>query len=94
MQIVIDIPEETYKGIMLGKWDGNGLAYYVKSGTSLPKKHGRLIDGDILEDNLDWFEKVTNEDSIVDKAKHNMLINCIHIVRTTPTIIEAESEED
>lgn len=44
MQIVIDVPEETYKGIMLGKWDGNGLAYYVKVGKPLPKGHGDLID--------------------------------------------------
>lgn len=44
MQIVIDIPEETYKGVMLGKWDGSGLSYFVKTGTPLPKGHGDLID--------------------------------------------------
>lgn len=35
MKVIIDIPEETYKGIMLGKWDDNGLAFYVKTGTPL-----------------------------------------------------------
>ena len=49
MQIVIDIPEETYKGIMLGKWDGNGLAYYVKDGTLLPKGHGAIKDVSQIE---------------------------------------------
>ena len=35
MKVIIDIPKETYKGIMLGKWDDNGLAFYVKTGTLL-----------------------------------------------------------
>lgn len=35
MKLIIDIPEETYKAIMLGKWDNNGLAFYVKIGTPL-----------------------------------------------------------
>ena len=35
IKLIIEIPKETYKGIMLGKWDGNGLAFYVKTGTLL-----------------------------------------------------------
>lgn len=49
MKLIIDIPEETYKGIMLGKWDKNGLAYYVKVGTPLPKEKEQgmiIIDDD------------------------------------------------
>ena len=35
VKLIIEMPKETYKGIMLGKWDGNGLAFYVKTGTLL-----------------------------------------------------------
>ena len=35
VKLIIEIPKETYKGIMLGKWDYNGLAFYVKTGTPL-----------------------------------------------------------
>jgi hypothetical protein len=35
VKLIIEMPEETYKGIMLGKWDDNGLAFYVKTGTPL-----------------------------------------------------------
>jgi hypothetical protein len=35
VKLIIEIPKETYKGIMLGKWDDNGLAFYVKTGTLL-----------------------------------------------------------
>jgi hypothetical protein len=44
MQIVIDIPEEEYKCVMDGKWEGNALADYIENGTPLPKGHGNLID--------------------------------------------------
>lgn len=37
MQIVIDIPEEEYKRVMDGKWEGNDLASYIEDGTLLPK---------------------------------------------------------
>lgn len=97
IDVIIKIPEKEYE--LCRKYNGHLgdhklISYAIANGTPLPKGHGRLIDGDILEDNLDWFEKVTSEDSIVNEAKHNMLMNCIHIVRTTPTIIEAESEEE
>lgn len=49
MQIVIDIPEEEYKKITQGKWEGNSLADYIENGTPLPKGHGRLIDADAID---------------------------------------------
>lgn len=37
MQIVIDIPEEVYKRVLDGKWEGNPLADYIEKGKPLQK---------------------------------------------------------
>lgn len=103
MQIVIDIPEETYKGIMLGKWDGNGLAFYVKSGVALPKGHGRLIDADAFVKKLEYASKrqkykellikdlLTVDDvfeAVIESLKNEGLAE-----GDAPTIIEADKAE-
>lgn len=51
MQIVIDIPEETYKEIKEGFYDKNTrkMAIAIGNGIPLPKGHGRLIDADELK---------------------------------------------
>ena len=49
MQIVIDICEYTYKGILKGKEvdiDETEVINAVKNGVVLPKGHGRMIDAD------------------------------------------------
>jgi len=80
MRIIIDIPEETYKGIMLGKWDKNGLAYYVKVGTPLPKGHGKLKDVDWIEDNCQWHYSDEN----------GILCYAVKDIDEAPTIIEKD----
>ena len=51
MQIVIDIPEETYE-----YWKEHSYEYVfaqaIKDGVVLPKGHGRLIDADVFEKRL------------------------------------------
>ena len=97
MKIVIDIPQGLKIDFENENWTALTCAEMKEAlmhGTPLPEGHNRLIDGDALEDRLDWLEKVTNEDSMIDKAKHDMLMECIRIVRTTPTIIESDKEKN
>ena len=88
MQIVIDIPEETYKGIMLGKWNDNGLAFYVKDGTPLPKGHGRLIDVNDLLDDICLEDNEYNRDCNVGE------IITLENIDKIPIIIEADKGEE
>ena len=74
MQIVIDIPEETYE-----YWKEHCHEYVlseaINNGTPLPKGHGRLIDADVVKEgigNLDGF---------------GVLGRCIDEM---PTVIEAD----
>lgn len=83
IELVVKIPEETYKGIMLGKWDGNGLAYYVKVGTLLPKGHGDLMDKNEL---IKRYEKDCGRRIYVDNFIHDIELNM-------QTIIEADKAE-
>lgn len=55
MQIVIDIPEEVYKCVMDGTYCGT-LYEELKTGTPLPKGHGRLIDADALYDQFEYAD--------------------------------------
>ena len=56
MQIVIDIPEETYKDIIKNGFiydeDNEVITYAIKNSTFLSKGHGRLIDADAFIDTL------------------------------------------
>lgn len=60
MQIVIDVSEKEYADIC--KRHGR-LSSLVRSGTPLPKGHGRLIDADKLYQKCDengWFDSDDN----------------------------------
>lgn len=50
MKLIIDINDEIYKEILIGK-DGwsNYVHGLIRTGTPLPKGHGRLIDADDLK---------------------------------------------
>ena len=81
MQIVIDIPKDTFEKIR--EFDGKHdvlidrekLYEAIQNGTLLLKGHGRLIDADVLVDGMeDDYE-------------------FCEVVNATPTIIEAESED-
>ena len=54
MQIVIDIPEETYKEIKEGFYDKNTrkMAIAIGNGIQFPKDHGRIGD---LDEILVWL---------------------------------------
>lgn len=86
MKILIDIPEEWFCRLQ-NEW-GWALAENareaIKSGTILPKGHGRLIDADALFEEYEktgWFNNA-DRDEVAEK-----------ILIDAPTIIEAEQEE-
>lgn len=94
MQIVINIDENLYTRLFDNGVDNYDdavdMAKAIRKGTPLPAGHGRLIDADMLDNELNWLEKVTNEGSVVDQAAHRKLVQCINVVNTSPTIIEAD----
>ena len=97
MQIVIDIPDEIYSGIVnhfdtfsceMRKWGVDA----IKNGTVLPKEHGRLIDADALKAEIrQWQRDILNPEARrgarLAEAHYQDLIN------KALTIIEADKEE-
>lgn len=82
MQIVIDIPEETYQAIKSPNIDGSKpLTFNVLDaicfGRPLPKGHGRLIDADAIWDSY-----------------HDNGYDFYDAFYGVPTIIEADKEVD
>lgn len=71
MQVIIDIPDNYYDGIMkdeFGMHKGR-LFDMIRSGTPLPKGHGRLIDEDmILRDakSIQTLIDVNNASTIIE----------------------------
>ena len=53
MQIVIDLPKETYKRFIDDFTGTTEILQAVRHGTPLPKSHGRLIDADALYENTE-----------------------------------------
>lgn len=95
MQIVIDIPEKTYKHILSMQFDIPGLRSgkslleeifkAIRTGTPLSKGHGRLIDADDirvieLEDSLHIIRHEKGDE--------------IDVYIDAPTIIEADKEQE
>ena len=80
MQIVINLTDEMYQAVKDGMWCGNELWYNaLKNGTPLPEGHGRLIDGDELEQ---WvIEKYSDGEQLAID------------ISDAPTVIEADKEE-
>ena len=81
MKIVIDIPEDEYKRIKEGKWEGNPLADYIENGTPLPKGHGRLIDADDLKKDLIYMSDFSDAKGVWEED-----------IDDAETIIEADKE--
>lgn len=101
MKLVIDIPEELYTYMQSESYNTHldrrfdyRIRFAVRDGILLPNGHGRLIDADALENEFDILEKVTNEESLVEKAEHKKLSECINIIKTAPTVIKADKDGD
>ena len=81
MKIVIDIHEKDYQSIKNGHIPFNVLNA-IMNGTLLPKDHGRLIDADALETEM---EK--------DVRKAMSFVDLKDFVWLAPTIIEGSESE-
>ena len=87
MHVVIDIDESTYHRFACGfanEDDAGLIERLFKSGTVLPKCHGRLIDEDKVCDLL--YEQEYNYYTELDKV--------CDTIAEAPTIIEADEEDD
>ena len=80
MQIVIEINEKDYKEIM-EKDAVTKLEMKIRNGTPLPKGHGRLIDADVLRNDLKQWE-----------GNDYCPSDFIDELDDAPTIIEADKE--
>ena len=85
IELVIKIPEETYKNIQSRDWKNGELVFSdewkaIHNGTILPKGHGRLIDADELK-----------KHKYHDSNRHEKAVSVAQI-DWQPTIIEADKE--
>ena len=87
MQIVIDLPEESYKatcdGCMLPP-DVDSVVQGIKKGTPLPSGHGGLI---YAEDAIETLQLMFARDKDIQNACEQCILDC-------PTIIEADTESE
>lgn len=96
MQIVIDIPDGSYEELNNGQFpaqDTYRLVAWIKDGTPLPKGHGRLIDADVLEQEIISGIKAGNYEEGCEQFPHiNDMGDCVECVRYSNTIIEADKK--
>lgn len=101
MQIVIELPDETYKDIKEENsiyGINNGLSARItgkvvgaiQNGTPLPKGHGRLIDADDLRLDIIGHKYSNNfcEEHNIDWSINLGMLNIL--LADAPTIIEAD----
>ena len=96
MQIVIDIPTDTYEYIKEGtetSIDESEVVYAVKHGIVFPENHGRLIDADLLSCKM--FEECFIKDSVNARWDSGLWLRYLlfeHVLNNTPTVIEADGK--
>ena len=92
MKLIIDIPEEAYKERLNNPvWFDANIDNAIRSGTPLPKGHGRLIDVDALD--IDLKNAQVNLGDSLSEAFDDGLIWASEIASMLPTIIEADKGE-
>ena len=98
MKIVIEIPDEKYKDIMLQhnydcRREGN-CERIIANGTPLPKGHGRLADMELVKNAI--FDLCNTGESLKDNPwRDNPHIDAIcDVLDNAPTIIEADKDGD
>ena len=100
MQIVINIPENTYDQIVEGGTKRHfvyklDLMRAILEGTPLPKGHGRLIDADSLLEYGSCPNSCDGTATCMESYEH---LHCpirvfdTESINDTPTIIEADKE--
>ena len=101
MQIVIKIPEDTYKDIIKNGFiydeDNEVVTHAIQNGTPLPEHHGRLGDLDALEE---YFGNVRKELKASDYktgieffVRDEMLLNFQQFIHLCDAVIEGSDTE-
>lgn len=103
MRIVIDIPEQWFCRLQ-NEWGwalAENVRESIKSGTILPKGHGRLIDADALRKSFQksidechrWSENVKEGEMYARVSQAlGTFVECSLRTKNAPTIIEADKE--
>ena len=95
MQIVIDIPEEVYNSIQDNDYCGisnSDMYNAIVNGIPLPKGHGRLIDADAVEKEMNKSE--VEADRNADYYTADKIDCAMEYIINAQTIIEAYSEKE
>ena len=82
MQIVIDISKEIYKSVMDGTYCGS-LYEELKNGVPIPECHGKLVDIDLLRDQVSHDEREAF-------SKHQVWLLLSAHNKNIPTILDAD----
>lgn len=94
MQIVIDIPKDSYNEIVRSRYIPDGyfsrnMIEAIRNGTSLSEGHGRLIDADALNTRMKQrMDRIGDDESIWEASNVETALDMF-----APTIIEADSAE-
>jgi hypothetical protein len=97
MQIVVNIPDKTYKYFAQGLRFADDVEMAIVAivdGTALPKGHGRLGDLDALETEMVSGIRAGNYEEGYETFAHiNNMNDCVDCVRYADTIIEKDRSE-
>ena len=87
IEVVIKIPQKVYEDCIMIPSDIKGwkdeISKAFKNGTVLPERHGRLIDADAFNEELDNLDYDT----------YNDYSNTFDWIEEAPTIIKADEEK-
>ena len=91
MQIVIDIPEDEYKNILLTGKASFRSVNAIEAGTVLPKGHGRLVDISKIDK-----DRIDHDNPIIYLTVNGEYIEAISLdyLESLPTVIEADRESE
>lgn len=89
MQILVEIDEKKWQSVLDGTWCGSAE---IANGIPLPNNHGRLIDENILINDLNEMKKDLEETH--DWGRVYGMGIAKDVVRDCPETIKASSEEE
>lgn len=91
IELMIKIPEDEYQKVLLTGKAGFRIVNAIEASTPLPKGHGRLIDADALDRDLENAQ--VNLDDTLSEAFDDGLTWASEVASKLPTIIEADKAE-
>ena len=92
VEVVIRLPEKTYRKIVSNEYDYGDMNVIIQAGTVLPKGHGRIGDLDKLKETL-IDHRYSNDfctSHHIDNSISTGVINSV--LADAPVLIEADRE--